>query len=339
MSLDEEIEIKKDWVNPVLAIIFASLGLMILILTILIDSKFLSDPLKFYPSPIRFPFFYNDIVLFTNISLISLLIGVVFFLWFGLGTEQCNIGTYGFGFGFSGAIILFILSFINYSIQSERISLFLNILSLLSIITSGLIFIFRHNVDRNIVFPLMPFNDKITEINLQRLKSPYGMFRLQQALERGIRGLYLSHYFYLDKEKLKRSKIKIIDKEHKKYLYKNVHAPHIIGIMGYIFCFSSIIFFLLYFTYGIYLLVIFFIIFGSGVVLVDYYYIRRLNLRKTILIIDHWLKISGKVDLIKLDSEFGFLPIKYSLSTLKHILKKYETFLGAKLINNIIQKD
>ncbi|MFX1296076.1 MAG: hypothetical protein ACFFD2_14655 [Promethearchaeota archaeon] len=335
-KLEDQIKIKKDWINPSLSIIYTIFTSLIIFLMILQTLNFLQTPVKFYLNlflPLRT---YSDIVLFSNIALIFLSTGVVFFLWFGLGTQKCNINTYGFGFGVPGAGVLCICSAVNYYYLLYPISLFLTLFSSLCFFIGVLLFIFRHKVDAEMIFQLVPLNDKIIKLNLQKINCPYGMLRLKRAISRGIRAQYLNPLFYIDKEKLIRAKIKIIDK---KYLYKHVHAPHAIGIIGYCIIFISTIFLILYFFFGIYLLLTFFIVLSVGITLIDYYYIRRLNLRKTILIIDHWLRRTGEVDLAKLDKEYGFLPIKYSLSALKHISKKYESFLNAKLTGEKILKN
>ncbi|MFX0138865.1 MAG: hypothetical protein ACFFDN_34810 [Candidatus Hodarchaeota archaeon] len=334
--LEDQIKIKKDRINPLLTVIFSVFSIIILFLIKLTILKFLQSPIKYYPNVFLPPNSYSDIVLFSNIALIFLLAGMIFFLWFGLGTQKCNINTYGFGFGVPGAGVLCICLSINYYYLYEPISLISALLSLLCFITGVFLFIFRHKVDAQIIYQLIPLNGKITAIDLRKVYCPYGMLRFQRAISRGIRAQYLNPMFYIDKEKLVRANIEIINK---KYLYKHVHAPHAVGIIGYSLSLISGIFLFLYFIFGIYLLIIFFIVLGGGITLVDYYYIRRLNLRKTILIIDHWLRRTGEVDLAKLDIEYGFLPIKYPLLALKHISKRYESFMGAKLINNKLIKE
>ncbi|NVM04951.1 MAG: hypothetical protein HWN67_21700 [Candidatus Helarchaeota archaeon] len=334
--LEDQIKIKKYRINPFLSVIFSFFCIVISFLIGLLTIKFLQSPIKHYPNVFLPLNLYSDIVLFSNIAVIFLVTGMIFFLWFGLGTQKCNINTYGFGFGVPGALILCICLTLNFSYLYDPMSLISALLSLICFFTEVVLFIFRHKVDADIIYQLMPLNDKINEIELRKINWPYGILRLQRAISRGIRAQYLNPLFYLDKEKLARARIGIINK---KYLYKNVHASYAFGIIGYFISFISTIFLILYFIFGIYLLVTFFIVLGVGITLVDYYYIRRLNLRKTILIIDHWLRRIVEVDLAKIDKEFGFLPIKYPISALKHISKRYESFLGAKLTNNKLIKE
>ncbi|MHA1386060.1 MAG: hypothetical protein ACTSR3_20085 [Candidatus Helarchaeota archaeon] len=337
MFLEDQIKLKKDWINPPLSLIFLISSFIILFLIGQIDAEALKNPLRFYPLILIYSKHFFNVLLFFNIALFPLLIGAAFFLWFGLGTQKCNLGTFGFGFGVPASGVILACSTVNYFLFSHNSSSYIIIFSIICLCVGFLHFLFRHNVDRMIIYQIIPLNDKITEINLKKLNCPYGLLRLQRAISRGIRAQYLNPFFYLDKEKLIKSNVKIIDK---KYLYKNVHASHWFGIIGYGLCLLSVPFLILYFYDGFILLIIFFIIFSSGIICVDYYYIRRLNLRKTILILDHWLKRTGQVDLTKIDKDFGFLPIKYSVRELKNISKRYETFLKAKLNNDkLIKKE
>ncbi len=335
LALEDQIEVKKDWINPILTIILAFLTSIIGFMIVLIDLEYATSPIKFYPKAILIPSFYSDVILFLNLAFSFLLAGTGFFLWFGLGTQKCNIDTYGFGFGVPGAGILSVCSFLNFHFLGELKSFTISLLSLACVVIGVLLFIFRHKIDADVIYQIIPLNDKISELDLQKIRFPYGILRLQRAISRGIRAQYLNPLFFIDKNKLIRGEIKIIDK---KYLYKNVHTSHLYGVVGYAMSFSSIIFLLLYFSNGIYYLITFFIVLSVGVSLIDYYYIRRLNLRKTILIIDHWLRRTGAVDLSIIDKEFGFLPIKYSLSELKKIAKRYEGFLQARLMGARLEK-
>ncbi len=335
LSLEDQIRIKKDRINPILSIICTFLSSITLLLMVLITLEFFQNLVKFYLNvslPLKT---YSDTILFSNIASIFLLISVFFFIWFGLGTQKCNINAFGFWFGVPGASVLFICFTINYIYLLSPLSLVAALLSFSCIIIGSLLFIFRHKVDRNVIFQLIPLNDKITELNLQKLNCPYGLLRLQRALERGIRAKYLNSYYYLDKGKLMRGEVEILDKM---YIYRHVHPPHILAITGYTTIVISIFFLLSYFKDGIFPLIISFILFGLGNLLANYHFVRWMNLGKTILILDQWLRMRGEIDLAKLDKEYGFLPIKYSLSTLKHISKKFESFLNAKLTGEKIIK-
>ncbi|MHA1380431.1 MAG: hypothetical protein ACTSRG_18855 [Candidatus Helarchaeota archaeon] len=330
MSFEKQIKIRRDWINPLLTLCFAILSIVILFLLEIFDTEVLNKLFRFYPIILIFPKILSHTTLFLNIALPLQLIGAAFFLWFGLGTQKCNLGTFGFGFGVPSSGTILACSSINFFYFSHGLSYLIAILSLISLIIGSALFLFRHNVDRIIIYQIIPFNNKITELDLKKLKCPDGMLRLQRAISRGIRAQYLNPLFYLDKEKLIKSNVKIIDK---KYLYKNVHASHMFGILGYSLCFISVPFLIFYFFDGCLLIILFFLIFVTGLILTDYYYIHRLNLRKTILIIDHWLRRTGEVDLSKIDKKYGFLPIKYSISKLKRIAQKYESFLSCKIEN------
>lgn len=336
LPLEDKIKINRDWINPLLAIFFGICSILVLMFSILMTIEYLLNP-PLIPDLYFYSFFtYTDIFLYSIVALATLLVGTFFFLWFGLGTQKCNIGTFGFGFGVPSSGVLLACSGIYFSYQKGFLSLLVISFSLACVILGVLLYFLRHWVDRIIIIQLYPFNDEITELNLQAIHCPYGMLRFQRAIERGIRAQYLNQYYYIDREKLIKSNIKIIEK---KNLYQNVRAPWRYFIFGYVLCGVSAFMLIAYITFkAIFILFNFSITFTLGILLVDYYSIRTLNLRKTILIIDHWLRRNGEVDLGKLDKLFGFLPIKYPILELKRISKRYEVFIGAELIEDQLLK-
>ncbi|MHA1144292.1 MAG: hypothetical protein ACTSRW_06100 [Candidatus Helarchaeota archaeon] len=342
LELEGRIKIKRDWKNPLLAIIFTILGLTVLTLVQLMNSIILLELPSFisiYPYLQGFvsPQDHLNSVIFFDIASATFVIGIFFFLWFGLGTEKCNICVFGFGFGSSSAAIICLdASLCIYShVGSVVFAVPIIILSLTCGIIGFILWHLRHEVDFIIINQFIPIDEEIREMNLYEVRCPYGILRLQRTLSRGIRAGYLNPYLYLDKGKLIRSDVKIIDKQ---YLYDNVKAPRVLLYSGLICCAISALILFLYFCTDSYLFfIIFGAVFGLGLGLIDYYFIRTLNLRKTILIIDHWLRRVGSLDLYKIDKDFGFLPIKYSISSLKCIVRRYQSFLNAKLVDDVLQ--
>ncbi|MHC1591451.1 MAG: hypothetical protein ACXQS8_05155 [Candidatus Helarchaeales archaeon] len=336
--LENEIQIKKDWKAPIACAFFLLLMTLmtiestIIFLIICGNVSIFNIPAVTLPSLIQ-------ILLFLIFALISIWIGSVFFSVFAFGTERCNLAVFGFGFGTPGAIVISVISFLFGVIfpQFWLIAIVNVVSGLIGAVIGFVLWWFRHNVDFIIVMQFVKIDERIQDMDLSKVACPYGLLRLQRALERGIRARYLNQYLYLDMNHLRKSDVKIIDK---KYLYENVHAPKVTLLVGVIACITcAFILVLELMSNNFALLIPFFFVFGIGVSLMDYYFIRTLNLRKTILILDHWLKRTGAVDLSRIDREFGFLPIKYPLNKLRQIARQYCDFLGARLVGNILQKD
>ena len=104
-TLESQFKFKKDWINPLISIFLAIFTIIIFTLIINTNLEFLRNPLNHF-LVFNFIKIHFHLVFFSNIALIFLLTGAIFYLWFGLGTQKCNIGTSGFGFSVSGAIVI-----------------------------------------------------------------------------------------------------------------------------------------------------------------------------------------------------------------------------------------
>ena len=322
----KEIIFEKTKINRILV----SIHLIVTILMIL-NVFFIPFVIMLYITRFAYPLIISSSIIFVS---------------FVLTDEQAHLCSYGFWINILGNLIFLVFLFPNIThIQY----VFLLILSLINIGISALLLFYRHEIDKIVITGLVKVEESFNKLDLKTIKSKIPLYRIKRSIQRGIRAEYLDPNFIIDKDiLLKCPEMKI----RKEILYKKTRSPNVweingvqINIYGVSLIGLSFLWYIIYHIFFDFTHIIFGVNFTIGAFIITYHAVQSLHHRKTILIIDHWLRWKNEIDLSNLGTDYGYLPINYSPRQLVDIVTKYKKtgVFGNIEINNfkirLVKKD